>query len=119
MYKHFLSATSQILTDLSLDEEAKCLPLPENDTLKTHDACPERVPATSECALEFKKKKFKNCGRVAQHQRLLTHHTISYGHHLTLLVAFANPVKNTNFSPTLRVLPVFELPYQQLHRKCL
>lgn len=48
VYKHFRSATSQILTDLSLDDEAKCLPLPENETLRTHEACPERVPATSE-----------------------------------------------------------------------
>lgn len=45
---HLRSATSQILTVLSLDEDAKCFPSSENDTLNTHEACPDNVPATSE-----------------------------------------------------------------------
>lgn len=49
---HFLCVKSHIFTVLSLDDDAKCLPSGENDTHKTHDACPDNVPATSECALK-------------------------------------------------------------------
>lgn len=44
---HFLSAKSHILTVVSLEDEAKCLPSSENETHKTQEACPDKVPATS------------------------------------------------------------------------
>lgn len=50
---HFLSAKSHIFTLLSLDDDAKCFPSSENDTLSTQDAWPDSVPATSECALKW------------------------------------------------------------------
>lgn len=38
VYRHLRSATSQIFTVLSLDEDAKCLPSGDIETLSTHDA---------------------------------------------------------------------------------
>lgn len=53
VWTHFLSAKSHIFTHLSLEDDAKCFPSSENDTLRTQDAWPDNVPATSECALKY------------------------------------------------------------------
>lgn len=52
VYRHLRSATSQIFTVLSLDDDAKCLPSGDIDTLSTQEAWPDSVPATSEWALQ-------------------------------------------------------------------
>lgn len=53
VYRHLRSATSHIFTVLSLDDDAKCLPSPDIDTLSTQEAWPDSVPATSECARQL------------------------------------------------------------------
>lgn len=118
VYKHFRSATSQIFTDLSLDDDAKCLPSPENDTLSTHDACPERVPTTSEWALcrEYFIKALVPRNEFAQAQ--LTHRTASYGRHPKLWVTFESLAKSINFVRTWHDLQVSAQLYLRPHRKC-
>lgn len=49
---HFLVATSHTLTVLSELPDTKFLPSGEKATLRTHEACPDKVPTTLECWLK-------------------------------------------------------------------
>lgn len=57
VWTHFRSLTSNIFTDLSLDDDAKCFPSGEKETLSTHDAWPDNVPTKSLETLQNKVKK--------------------------------------------------------------
>lgn len=48
---HCLLLNSHTLTDLSELDDTKWVPSGAKSTLKTHDACPDKVPATFACCL--------------------------------------------------------------------